>query len=228
MSALSALVLLLARTARAAASASCFVNRAFPVVWLGFLARRRRRSSRFVWALRQRCCSGRSSALRPFVFQAVLTVACYPVGELCPGAAPPRLPGAGLSGMADEARTRTQQAPDAPRAAAGGRAGRRCSAPLAGRLYYLQVVQADRYRDAGRREPHQHPPARAAARPHPRPLRRAARDQPPDLPRRARARAGRRHRGDARRGRRARSASPTPTAAACCATSAPSTASCRW
>ena len=79
-------------------------------------------------------------------------------------------------------------------AAARPAARRRCSARSAARIYYLQVVEADRYATAGRREPHQPAAAGAAARPHPRPLRRAARRQPPELPRRARRRADRRHR----------------------------------
>ena len=54
---------------------------------------------------------------------------------------------------------------------------------------------------AGRREPHQHPPGGAAARPHRRPLRRAARRQSAHIPRRAGGGAGRRHSRDARCGR---------------------------
>lgn len=75
---LSALSLLIARTA-VVSQRRFFVNRTFPVVWLGFLAVA---SGIFVflWAVVSLLHAG-MLGLRPFVFQAVLTVACYPVGS---------------------------------------------------------------------------------------------------------------------------------------------------
>ena len=75
---LSALIFLLARTA-VMGQRQFFVNRTFPVLWLGFLAFAAG-SFALLWIL---VCllHGGLVGLRPFVFQAVLTVACYPVGS---------------------------------------------------------------------------------------------------------------------------------------------------
>ncbi len=75
---LSALTLLVARTA-VIKRRQFFVNRTFPVLWLGFLAVTAGTFA-ILWIL---VCvlHGGIVGLRPFVFQAVLTVACYPVGS---------------------------------------------------------------------------------------------------------------------------------------------------
>jgi len=75
---LSALTFLLARTA-VMGQRQFFVNRTFPVLWLGFLAVTAG-TFLFLWII---VCllHGGIVGLRPFVFQAVLTVACYPVGS---------------------------------------------------------------------------------------------------------------------------------------------------
>ena len=56
-----------------------FVNRTFPVLWLGFCAVTAAVFV-FLWVLVS-LLHGATLGLRPFVFQAVLTVACYPVGS---------------------------------------------------------------------------------------------------------------------------------------------------
>lgn len=75
---LSALVLLLSRAA-VMGQRKFFVNRNFTIVWLGFLALA---IGVFVlsWAL---VCAVRGALidLRPFIFQAVLTIACYPAAS---------------------------------------------------------------------------------------------------------------------------------------------------
>jgi len=75
---LSALALLGARTA-VMSQRRLFVNRTFPVLWLGFCAVA---SGTFIslWLLVS-LLHGGVLGLRPFIFQAVLTVACYPVGS---------------------------------------------------------------------------------------------------------------------------------------------------
>jgi len=75
---LSALVFLLARAA-VMGQRKFFVNRAFTVVWLGFLVLA---TGVFVlsWAL-VTVARGALIDLRPFLFQAVLTVACYPAAS---------------------------------------------------------------------------------------------------------------------------------------------------
>lgn len=75
---MSALVLLLARTA-VMSQRKWFANRTFVVVWLGFLVVA---VGAYVvlWALVS-ALHGAPLDLRPFVFQAVLTVACYPVAS---------------------------------------------------------------------------------------------------------------------------------------------------
>ncbi len=75
---LSALVLLIVRTA-VLSQRRFFVNRTFPVLWLGFLAVTAG-SFAFLWVSVSLLHAG-FLGLRPFVFQAVLTVACYPVGS---------------------------------------------------------------------------------------------------------------------------------------------------
>ena len=75
---LSALTLLIVRTA-VLSQRRFFVNRTFPVLWLGFLAVTAG-SFAFLWAAVS-LLHGGFLGLRPFVFQAVLTVACYPVGS---------------------------------------------------------------------------------------------------------------------------------------------------
>jgi rod shape-determining protein MreD len=75
---LSALALLLARTF-VMSQRRFFVNRTFPVVWLGFLVLAIGNFA-FLWAF-VGVLRGSLLGLRPFVFQAVLTVACYPVGS---------------------------------------------------------------------------------------------------------------------------------------------------
>lgn len=75
---LTALVLLLGRAA-VMGQRKLFVNRPFVVVWLGFVVLA---SGVFLllWALVS-AIHGMVIDLRPFVFQAVLTVACYPVAS---------------------------------------------------------------------------------------------------------------------------------------------------
>jgi rod shape-determining protein MreD len=75
---LSALVFLLARAA-VMGQRKFFVNRTFTVVWLGFLVLA---IGVFVlsWVL-VRAAHGSLINLRPFIFQAVLTVACYPAAS---------------------------------------------------------------------------------------------------------------------------------------------------
>lgn len=75
---LSALTLLLARTA-VMGQRRFFVNRAFPVMWLGFLVVAIGTFA-FLWAFVS-ILHGAPLGVRPFIFQAVLTVACYPVGS---------------------------------------------------------------------------------------------------------------------------------------------------
>jgi len=75
---LSSLVLLVLRSV-VVAQRRFFVNRTFPVVWLGFLAAAAGNFA-LLWALVSLLHAG-PLGLRPFVFQAVLTVACYPVGS---------------------------------------------------------------------------------------------------------------------------------------------------
>ena len=74
----SALVLLIARTAVLIAR-RYFVNRDFAVLWLGFLALS---CATFVfsWAFIS-VLGGHILGTRPFLFEAALTVACYPVGS---------------------------------------------------------------------------------------------------------------------------------------------------
>ena len=75
---LSALVLLIARAA-VMAQRKYFVNRNFTIVWLGFLVLA---IGVFLlsWTL---VCAVRGALidLRPFIFQAVLTIACYPAAS---------------------------------------------------------------------------------------------------------------------------------------------------
>lgn len=75
---LSALVLLLARAA-VMGQRKFFINRNFTIVWLGFLVLA---TGVFVlsWAL---VCAAHGGLidLRPFIFQAVLTIACYPAAS---------------------------------------------------------------------------------------------------------------------------------------------------
>ncbi len=75
---LSALTLLVARTF-VMTQRRFFVNRTFPVVWLGFLAVTVANFA-LVWALVS-MLRGTLLGFRPFLFQAVLTVSCYPVGS---------------------------------------------------------------------------------------------------------------------------------------------------
>lgn len=75
---LSALTLLLARSV-VMGQRRFFVNRAFPVMWLGFLAVAVGTFA-FLWAFVS-ILHGAPLGVRPFVFQAVLTIACYPVGS---------------------------------------------------------------------------------------------------------------------------------------------------
>lgn len=74
----SALLLLLVRTA-VLSQRRRFVNRDFPVLWLGFLVVAAANFA-LAWALVS-LLHGGIAGLRPFLFQAVLTVACYPVGS---------------------------------------------------------------------------------------------------------------------------------------------------
>jgi rod shape-determining protein MreD len=75
---LSALVFLLARAA-VMGQRKLFVNRSFTIVWLGFLVLA---TGVFVllWGLVS-AIHGAVIDLRPFIFQAVLTVACYPAAS---------------------------------------------------------------------------------------------------------------------------------------------------
>lgn len=75
---LSALVFLLARAA-VMGQRKLFVNRPFTIVWLGFLVLA---TGVFVllWGLVS-AIHGAVIDLRPFIFQAVLTVACYPAAS---------------------------------------------------------------------------------------------------------------------------------------------------
>jgi rod shape-determining protein MreD len=75
---LSALTFLLARTA-VLSQRQFFVNRTFPVVWLGFLLIAAGNFA-FLWFAVCLLHEG-LVGLRPFVFQALLTIACYPVGS---------------------------------------------------------------------------------------------------------------------------------------------------
>lgn len=75
---LSAIALLCARTA-VLGRRRLFVNRTFPVVWLGFCAVAAATFA-FFWIFVS-LLHGATLGVRPFVFQAILTVACYPVGS---------------------------------------------------------------------------------------------------------------------------------------------------
>jgi rod shape-determining protein MreD len=75
---LSALALLGTRTA-VMGQRQFFVNRTFPVVWLGFCITAAGTFA-FFWIVVS-ILHGGALGLRPFIFQAVLTVACYPVGS---------------------------------------------------------------------------------------------------------------------------------------------------
>ncbi len=75
---LSALTLLLAR-AVVMSQRQFFLDRSFPVVWLGFLVLTVGNFA-FLWAFVS-MLYGAPLGLRPFVFQAVLTVSCFPVGS---------------------------------------------------------------------------------------------------------------------------------------------------
>lgn len=75
---LSALALLGARTA-VLSQRQLFVNRTFPVLWLGFSAVAAGTFA-FFWVAVS-ILHGGTIGLRPFIFQAVLTIACYPVGS---------------------------------------------------------------------------------------------------------------------------------------------------
>jgi rod shape-determining protein MreD len=74
----SALTLLIARTA-VLINRRHFVNRDFPVIWLGFLLLAGGTFA-FTWAFVS-LLNGHILGARPFLFQAVLTVACFPVGS---------------------------------------------------------------------------------------------------------------------------------------------------
>ena len=75
---LSSLTLLIARSA-VMGQRRFFVNRTFPVVWLGFLVVVTG-TFLFLWIFVS-LLYGAVLGPRPFIFQAVLTVACYPVGS---------------------------------------------------------------------------------------------------------------------------------------------------
>src|SRR5215469_8456537 len=75
---LSALALLGARTA-VLSQRQLFVNRTFPVLWLGFSVVAAGTFA-FFWVAVS-ILHGSTLGLRPFIFQAVLTIACYPVGS---------------------------------------------------------------------------------------------------------------------------------------------------
>lgn len=74
---MSALVLLLVRTV-VLSNRRWFVNRTFPILWLGFLAVAVGVFA-FLWALVS-LMHGAALGPRPFVFQALLTVSCFPFG----------------------------------------------------------------------------------------------------------------------------------------------------
>jgi rod shape-determining protein MreD len=74
----SALMLLVARTA-VLVERRHVVNRPFTVLWLGFLALAAGTFA-FGWAFVS-ALRGQILGTRPFIFEAVLTVACYPVGS---------------------------------------------------------------------------------------------------------------------------------------------------
>ncbi len=76
---ISALVLLIARAA-VMAQRKYFVNRNFTIVWLGFLVLAIGVLALLSWTL---VCAVRGALidLRPFIFQAVLTIACYPAAS---------------------------------------------------------------------------------------------------------------------------------------------------
>jgi rod shape-determining protein MreD len=74
----SALTLLLARTAVLVARRH-LVNRDFTVIWLGFLALAAGNFA-FAWAFIS-LLNGHIIGARPFLFEAALTVACYPVAS---------------------------------------------------------------------------------------------------------------------------------------------------
>jgi rod shape-determining protein MreD len=74
----SALLLLLVRTA-VLSQRRRFVNRDFTVLWLGFLLVAAANFT-LAWVLVS-LLHGGPVGLRPFLFQGVLTVACYPVGS---------------------------------------------------------------------------------------------------------------------------------------------------
>ncbi|SRR5579885_3594574 len=74
----SALMLLVARTAVMAAR-RYFADASFAALWLGFLALACGIFA-FAWALVS-ALRGEVLGTRPFLFEAVLTVACYPVGS---------------------------------------------------------------------------------------------------------------------------------------------------
>lgn len=75
---LSALVLLLARSA-VFGQRRLFINQPFAIVWLGFFVLTAGAFA-LLWALVS-LLHGAILDLRPFVFEAVLTVACYPVAS---------------------------------------------------------------------------------------------------------------------------------------------------
>ena len=75
---LSALVLLLSRSA-VISQRKLFVNRPFAIVWLGFLVLATA-VFMLMWVLVS-ALHGAMIDLRPFIFQAVLTVACYPAAS---------------------------------------------------------------------------------------------------------------------------------------------------
>jgi rod shape-determining protein MreD len=75
---MSALTLLIARTA-VLINRRHFVNHDFSVLWLGFLALACGLFM-FSWALVS-LLNGRVLGTRPFLFEAVLTVSCYPAGS---------------------------------------------------------------------------------------------------------------------------------------------------
>lgn len=74
----SALLLLLVRTA-VLSQRRHFVNREFSTLWLGFLVVAAGYFA-FAWAMVS-LIHLRLLGVRPFIFQAVLTVACFPVGS---------------------------------------------------------------------------------------------------------------------------------------------------
>jgi rod shape-determining protein MreD len=75
---MSALTLLIARTA-VLINRRHFINRDFSVLWLGFLALACGLFM-FSWAFVS-MLNGRVLGTRPFLFEAVLTVSCYPAGS---------------------------------------------------------------------------------------------------------------------------------------------------